>query len=125
MAGQLVACHGAAVSAEPDNGNPGAMPDRRRSKRTARWSDQTVPLLQIRRMISQQSSRDVSIGYFCVLLGGFALWLAYGAAIANLALIVPNAVAFGVGCLTVGVAVRYRPPRGGRQSGSPNEANVP
>jgi MtN3 and saliva related transmembrane protein len=27
------------------------------------------PLLQIRRMISQQSSRDVSIGYFCVLLG--------------------------------------------------------
>ena len=83
------------------------------------------PLLQIRRMISQQSSRDVSIGYFCVLLGGFALWLAYGTAIANLALIVPNAVAFGVGCLTVGVAVRYRPPRRGRQSGSPNEANVP
>ena len=33
MAGQLVACHGAAVSAEPDNRNPGAMPDRRRSKR--------------------------------------------------------------------------------------------
>jgi hypothetical protein len=33
-----------------------------------------------------------------VLLGGFALWLAYGAAIPNLALIVPNAVAFGVGC---------------------------
>ena len=24
------------------------------------------PLLQIRQMISQQSSRDVSIGYFCV-----------------------------------------------------------
>ena len=70
------------------------------------------PLLQIRRMIAQQSSRDVSIGYFCVLLGGFALWLAYGVAIANLALIVPNAVALAVGCLTVGVAVRYRPPAG-------------
>jgi MtN3 and saliva related transmembrane protein len=83
------------------------------------------PLLQIRRMISQQSSRDVSIGYFCVLLGGFALWLAYGAAIANLALVVPNAVAFAVGSLTVGVAVRYRPPRRGRQPGSPKEADVP
>ena len=33
MAGQLVACHDAAVIAEPDNSTPGAMPDRRRSKR--------------------------------------------------------------------------------------------
>jgi hypothetical protein len=70
------------------------------------------PLLQIRQMIGRQSSRDVAIGYWCVLLVGFALWLAYGVAMANLALIVPNAVAFGVGCLTIGVAMRYRrPPR--------------
>jgi MtN3 and saliva related transmembrane protein len=68
------------------------------------------PLLQIRRMAYQQSSRDVSIGYWCVLLGGFALWVAYGVAVANLTLIVPNAVAFCVGCLTIGVAVRYRRP---------------
>jgi hypothetical protein len=36
------------------------------------------PLLQIRRMACQQSSRDISIGYWCVLLVGFALWVAYG-----------------------------------------------
>jgi MtN3 and saliva related transmembrane protein len=82
------------------------------------------PLLQIRRMITQRSSRDISIGYFCVLLGGFALWAAYGAAIANLALILPNAVAFAVGCLTIGVAIRYRhPPGRRRQPGSPDEAD--
>jgi MtN3 and saliva related transmembrane protein len=68
------------------------------------------PLLQIRRMACQQSSRDVSIGYWGVLLVGFALWVAYGVAVANLALILPNAVAFCVGCLTIGVAVRYRRP---------------
>jgi MtN3 and saliva related transmembrane protein len=68
------------------------------------------PLLQIRRMVRQQSSRDISIGYWCVLLGGFALWVAYGVTVANLALIVPNSVAFGVGCLTLAVVVRYRRP---------------
>jgi MtN3 and saliva related transmembrane protein len=78
------------------------------------------PLLQIRRMARQQSSRDVSIGYWCVLLVGFALWVAYGVAVTNLALIVPNAVAFGVGCLTIAVAVRYRPPSGA-QSGRASE----
>jgi MtN3 and saliva related transmembrane protein len=34
------------------------------------------PLLQIRRMIGRQSSRDVAIGYWCVLLVGFAVWAA-------------------------------------------------
>jgi len=69
-----------------------------------------APLLQIRRMTRQRSSRDVSIGYWSVLLGGFALWVAYGVAVANLALIVPNAVALCVGCLTIGVALRCRRP---------------
>src|SRR5262249_20739343 len=48
------------------------------------------PVLQIRRMLRQRSSRDVSIGYFAVLLVGFVLWLSYGIAARNLALIVPN-----------------------------------
>ncbi len=66
------------------------------------------PVLQIRRILDQQSSRGVSISYFVVLLIGFGLWVAYGIAAANLALIVPNAVAAIVGVTTIGVALRYR-----------------
>ena len=66
------------------------------------------PVLQIRRILDQQSSRGVSISYFVVLLVGFGLWVAYGVAAANLALIVPNAVAAIVGMATIGVALRYR-----------------
>jgi MtN3 and saliva related transmembrane protein len=66
------------------------------------------PVLQIRRILDHQSSRGVSISYFVVLLIGFGLWVAYGIAAANLALIVPNAVAAIVGVATIGVALRYR-----------------
>ena len=45
------------------------------------------PVLQIRRMLRQRSSRDVSISYFAVLLVGFVLWISYGIAARNLALI--------------------------------------
>jgi uncharacterized protein with PQ loop repeat len=62
------------------------------------------PVLQIRRMLRQRSSRDVSIGYFAVLLVGFVLWLSYGIAARNLALIVPNGIALLVGASTIAVA---------------------
>lgn len=66
------------------------------------------PVLQIRRIVDQQSSRGVSISFFVVLLIGFGLWLAYGIAAANVALIVPNTVAGIVMVVTIGVALRYR-----------------
>ena len=66
------------------------------------------PVLQIRKIIELQSSRGVSITYFLVLLVGFVLWLAYGFAAANAALIVPNAVAAVVIAATIVVALRYR-----------------
>jgi MtN3 and saliva related transmembrane protein len=66
------------------------------------------PVLQIRRIVDQQSSRGVSITFFAVLLVGFGLWLAYGIAARNLALIVPNTVAAVVMAATIGVAIRYR-----------------
>jgi MtN3 and saliva related transmembrane protein len=62
------------------------------------------PVLQIRRMLAQRSSRDVSVGYFAVLLVGFLLWISYGIASRNMALIVPNGVALLVGASTVAVA---------------------
>ena len=68
------------------------------------------PTLQVRRMLERRSSADVSIAYLAVLQIGFTLWVAYGTAIGNLAIVVPNAVAFVIGALTVAVAVRYRNP---------------
>jgi uncharacterized protein with PQ loop repeat len=66
------------------------------------------PVLQIRRIVDQQSSRGVSVSFFVVLLIGFGLWVAYGIAAANVALIVPNTVAGIVMVVTIGVAIRYR-----------------
>ena len=69
------------------------------------------PVLQIRKIMQVRSSRGVSITYFLVLLVGFFLWLAYGIAAGNLALIVPNTVAAVVIAATIVVALRYRRPR--------------
>jgi len=66
------------------------------------------PGLQIRKMILHRSSREVSIAYFWVLLVGFTLWVAYGLAISNWFLVVPNAVAFTVCATTITIALRYR-----------------
>lgn len=71
------------------------------------------PVMQIRRMLRLRSSRDVSIGYLVVIVVGFSIWIAYGIAIRNPALIVPNALAFLVGVATVAVAVYFRRPREG------------
>ena len=72
------------------------------------------PVLQIRRMVRQRSSRDVSVGYFSILLVGFGLWISYGIASGDLALIVPNAVALLIGVSTIAIALRLRRPAGGR-----------
>jgi MtN3 and saliva related transmembrane protein len=67
-----------------------------------------APVLQIRRMLRERSSRDVSLGYFVVLLIGFLLWIAYGAAAGNLFLVIPNSVALLVGMTLVIVVLRLR-----------------
>jgi MtN3 and saliva related transmembrane protein len=67
-----------------------------------------APLLQVRAMRVHQSSRAVSVGYQQVLLVGFALWLAYGIALHNLALIIPNTIAGIVSLTTILVAIRCR-----------------
>jgi MtN3 and saliva related transmembrane protein len=67
-----------------------------------------APVLQIRRMLREQSSRQVSVGYFIVLLIGFLLWIAYGTAAGIPALVIPNIVALLVGATVVIVALRLR-----------------
>jgi uncharacterized protein with PQ loop repeat len=75
------------------------------------------PLLQIRRMLHRRSSADVSITYLSVLQVGFALWILYGWALGNLAIMVPNTVALVIGTATIAIAVRYRDPEeGSRQT---------
>jgi MtN3 and saliva related transmembrane protein len=59
-------------------------------------------------MLQRHSSADVSIGYLLVLLPGFALWVAYGIASSDIALVIPNIVAFVVAAVTVGCAVHLR-----------------
>jgi len=50
----------------------------------------------------------VSIGYLLILLPGFALWVAYGIASSNIALVIPNVVAFVVAAATVACALHLR-----------------
>jgi MtN3 and saliva related transmembrane protein len=67
-----------------------------------------APTLQIRHMIAIRSSAGISIPYLGVLVLGFVLWFAYGVALGNWALIIPNTVAFAVGTTTIAVARHYR-----------------
>ena len=68
------------------------------------------PLLQIRRIRERRSSVDVSLAYLAVLQVGFMLWVVYGWSLGNLAIVVPNSVAFLVGVATILVAMRFRRP---------------
>jgi MtN3 and saliva related transmembrane protein len=67
------------------------------------------PLLQIRAILRSRDSSSVSAGYQRVLLFGFLLWLGYGIASDNWAIIVPNIVAAIVSVATIVVTLRYRP----------------
>lgn len=69
------------------------------------------PALQIRRMLERRSSADLSLSYLSVLQVGFILWVAYGVALGNAAIFVPNSVAFLVGVATILIALRYRASR--------------
>jgi len=77
-----------------------------------------APTLQIRHMINARSSSGISIPYLSVLVIGFALWFAYGIALRNVALIIPNTIAFVVGATTIAVARHYRTEAGGSRSPS-------
>lgn len=69
-----------------------------------------APIMQIRLIVARQSSEGVSIGYWAILLVAMGVWLAYGVALGNAAMIVPNAVSCTVAVAVMTVAWRYRPP---------------
>ena len=68
------------------------------------------PVLQMRKIVHHRSSHGVSVGYMTVLFIGFLLWLAYGIALGNWAMIVPNIVAAIVIVATMAVTIHYRRP---------------
>ena len=70
-----------------------------------------APALQIRRMLKRRSSTDISLGYFGLLLPGFALWIAYGWTRADWPLVVPNILAFTVSTVTLVIGLLLRPGR--------------
>jgi uncharacterized protein with PQ loop repeat len=51
------------------------------------------PLLQMRAIVRARTSVGISLSYLLVLQVGFLLWLSYGIAIRNTALIATNGVA--------------------------------
>jgi len=71
------------------------------------------PTLQIRRMLARRSSADVSLTYLSVLQIGFLLWVLYGWALGNPAIMIPNSVALVIGAATIAIAARYRNPEKG------------
>ena len=81
-----------------------------------------APLLQVRRMLRRRSSDDVSVGYLALLVPGFCLWVAYGVASGDIALVVPNTVATLVASLAIVIALRLRrtTPRGETTRPDPN-----
>jgi uncharacterized protein with PQ loop repeat len=66
------------------------------------------PLLQLRRVVARRSAADISVPYLAVLLVGFVLWLAYGVALGNAALIVSNTVALSTYAFTTVAVLRFR-----------------
>ena len=67
-----------------------------------------APSLQIRRMLTERSSRDVSIGYFAIIALGSVLWASYGVSIGNLVIVIPNVVGCLASTTTMVVAHRLR-----------------
>lgn len=67
-----------------------------------------APALQIRRMLITRSSRDVSTGYYLLLLPGFLLWVAYGTASNDPDLAIPNTVSAIVAVLLIAIAQKLR-----------------
>ena len=66
------------------------------------------PLLQARAMRKSGSSRDVSLGALWIFVANCCAWLAYGAALGNLVLVVPNAIALASLVVAICVAMGYR-----------------
>jgi hypothetical protein len=67
-------------------------------------------LLQARRMRARGASCDVSLRFLATYVGGYAVWLLYGLAIASVPIVLVHAVGLACGAVTLTVALRLRGP---------------
>jgi hypothetical protein len=65
-------------------------------------------LLQARQMLARGASCEISARFFAAYVGGYALWLLYGASIGSVPLIVVDTVGLLCGGLTLAVALSLR-----------------
>lgn len=65
-------------------------------------------LLQVRRMLEDRRSCQVSATFFAVYAGGYAIWLAYGVSISSLPLMIVNGIGVVCATLTLAVALSLR-----------------
>ncbi len=82
-------------------------------------------LLQARRMHARGTSGDVSVRFFAVYVGGFAVWLLYGISISDLPVVVVHAVGLVCGTVTLAVALRLRGPAVASRSAGEERARAP
>ncbi len=82
-------------------------------------------LLQARRMHVRGTSGDVSVRFFAVYVGGFAVWLLYGISIGDLPVVVVHAVGLVCGTVTLAVALRLRGPAAASRSAGEERARAP
>ncbi len=66
------------------------------------------PLLQALHSHRRESSSDVSLAFLVVLICGATLWLLYGLALGNVAIIVANIVGVSSSSATLAVMLRWR-----------------
>jgi uncharacterized protein with PQ loop repeat len=76
------------------------------------------PLLQALHSHRRESASDVSLAFLAVLMCGGTLWLLYGLALGNIAIIVANIVGVLSSMTTLLVALRWR----GRAQGAGHES---
>lgn len=70
------------------------------------------PVLQLYRMLRLRSSRDVSMGFFAVVVLGQFTWVAYGLALHNLAVVLSNGCGMLVNAAVfLAAAILRRPAR--------------
>jgi hypothetical protein len=72
-------------------------------------------LFQARQMLVRGGSGDVSLRFLGTYVGGYAIWLLYGASVGNLPMILVHSLGLVTGTVTLGVALKLRArPRGHR-----------
>jgi uncharacterized protein with PQ loop repeat len=65
-------------------------------------------LLQARQVLARRASCEVSVRFFALYAGGYAIWLLYGLSVGDLPLIIVDAVGLLCGGLTLAVTLAQR-----------------